>query len=193
MVIYLYKDREGQAKGSLFFLEDALSRYLEGACLKEEKTCVFKDEKGKPRVGGNRLFVSASHSGEWVACAVSDAEVGIDIQNVRSIDGDRILRRFGTSEEEALTAAEGSEAFFEIWCRKEAFSKYVGEGLSYGLGKIQTCINFESDGKNTIRLAEEISGVKMRSGLLPHDKTMYFAVAGEGEIEWKLCDWCDNE
>ena len=212
MKVYLYRDEKGQAKGSLFFLNDAVRRHIK-SCVKDcadgapgelldrndseiaggvrsqyncesageslaacickcaAEACsrnnteiiknrpvtarrmeeisiyprVLKDTRGRPFVESDGLYVSASHSGEWVACAVSDRPVGIDIQEERKTDALRILKRFGSPEEVCFLEKEGERAFFEIWCRKEAFSKLVGEGLAYGFGRINTCSEVIAD------------------------------------------------
>lgn len=58
-----------------------------------------KTEEGKPYLvmaqGANQGApqISLSHSGAWVVCALSDAPVGVDVQQVRSIS-DAVMRRF---------------------------------------------------------------------------------------------------
>ena len=40
-------------------------------------------DNGQPYLSGCDLHVSISHSGDWVACAVSSCPVGIDIERIR--------------------------------------------------------------------------------------------------------------
>lgn len=94
-------------------------------------------KKGKPYLRDYPFFYNISHSGEYVLCAVSDSEVGADIQ--RDVwDGsartEKIADRFFSSEErKALSALRGQEAerdlFFRLWSRKEAYGKLLGEGI----------------------------------------------------------------
>ena len=91
---------------------------------------IVRGENGKPALRDGGLHFSLSHSGAWVLCAVSDGELGADIQEQRPFD-ERLARRFFTSEE--LDYIHGSPdqdyAFSQIWALKESFSKALGLGL----------------------------------------------------------------
>jgi phosphopantetheinyl transferase (holo-ACP synthase) len=97
---------------------------------------IGKAPSGKPFVAGQHAgitpAVSMSHSGGWVACAVTFAgDVGIDIERMRC---DRNLsgiaaRAFGPLER-AEVAAEGCRRFYAIWTLREAMAKAIGTGLA---------------------------------------------------------------
>ncbi|MGJ3647007.1 4'-phosphopantetheinyl transferase family protein [Sphingomonas sp. GlSt437] len=93
---------------------------------------------GKPALVESALCFSATHSGEHWAVAVSNVEVGLDIETHKpGIDHRDIAHGlFAPMEVAALTAlpdTAAERAFFDIWARKEAFVKALGEGLSYPL------------------------------------------------------------
>lgn len=102
-------------------------------------------ESGKPYVGvGSGMYVSISHSHGLCAVAVSDSEIGVDIEYIdpsRSTERlKRLAARFFSADELAYIKAEADagdavlpERFFEVWCAKESYVKYTGDGLS-GLG-----------------------------------------------------------
>ena len=95
-------------------------------------------ESGKPYVGvGSGMFVSISHSHGLCAVAVSDSEIGIDIEYIdpnRPYERlKRLAKRFFATDELEYAAADLTERFFEVWCAKESYVKYTGDGLS-GLG-----------------------------------------------------------
>ena len=171
--LYKYKLKKGESCRSLGFIRDALER-----CFPDRggEIGLYKDELGKPLTDRDEIRVSATHTGDIVICAVSGKEVGIDAQTVKEgLNAERIAGRFFTEYEEKKVLEEGPEAFYEIWCRKEAFSKVTGKGLSYGLKKIST-VN-ESGEYNP-----EIDGVRTIGERIPEG---YFACAGgEGEILW---------
>lgn len=89
------------------------------------------------------VFFSLSHSGEYVICALSEKEVGADIQMIPQYRPDRlkreqnILDRFFSETEAKQVADIGTEKgrrnFYRIWAAKEAFMKLTGKGLSRGL------------------------------------------------------------
>ncbi|MDR0126231.1 MULTISPECIES: 4'-phosphopantetheinyl transferase family protein [Bacillus] len=95
------------------------------------------EENGKPVVRQIPSFhFNLSHSGDWVVCAVDDAPVGIDIEEMKPIDLTIAKRFFSNDEYQDLLSqpVERQEAyFFHLWSMKEAFIKLTGKGLSYGL------------------------------------------------------------
>jgi 4'-phosphopantetheinyl transferase len=76
--------------------------------------------------------VSLSHSGGWVAVAVSDVgAVGIDIEVHRPRRNfNRIAATAFGPEEQCLVAADGAPGFYRIWTLKEAMAKASGAGLA---------------------------------------------------------------
>jgi len=88
---------------------------------------------GKPEVPGLRFNIS--HSGARALIALSQVEVGADIELPRPRRTDDIARRFfAPGEVQRLFALGDAEArreqFFRLWTCKEAFLKVTGEGLS---------------------------------------------------------------
>lgn len=111
--------------------------YFKESVLKEEKT----------------LFFSLSHSGDFVLCALSDEEVGADIQRIPDADTKKILReeqiaeRFFTEQERIWYQQEDVAAsflpeqkrwrFYRIWAAKEAYMKWTGNGLTEGVSTFE--------------------------------------------------------
>jgi 4'-phosphopantetheinyl transferase len=75
--------------------------------------------------------VSLSHSGCWVACAISDAgPLGIDIETQcphRNFSG-IAAAVFGPGEQSQVTTY-GAAGFYRIWTLKEAMAKASGKGI----------------------------------------------------------------
>ncbi len=88
-------------------------------------------EQGKPYFENQTLpFFNISHAGGLVVLAVSDREVGVDIQNMRSQRETSMAERFFTEEESrAVSEDETREIFYKLWSRKEALGKCTGEGV----------------------------------------------------------------
>ncbi|WOX06900.1 4'-phosphopantetheinyl transferase family protein [Microbulbifer pacificus] len=98
---------------------------------------------GKPLLADfPELHFSLSHSGQWLALAVScEAPIGIDIeQPSKPRDFLRIARHYFHPEECALLESPPLELmpmhFYRLWTMKEAFFKARGTGISEGLGRI---------------------------------------------------------
>ena len=95
----------------------------------EEMRTVAAGKNGKPYLEAvPDLFYNLSHSGTKVLLAVSDREIGCDIQKVSGCR-ERIVKRFYTEAEQAYVSGS-AERFTEIWSRKESFVKAVGLGIS---------------------------------------------------------------
>ncbi|MBQ7386362.1 MAG: 4'-phosphopantetheinyl transferase superfamily protein [Ruminococcus sp.] len=87
---------------------------------------------GKPvaEVKGNEVFVSLTHSGNFVACALSNTPVGIDLEVKRDFNP-RVLKALCDAEREFVAKSKDEAiAFLKIWTAKEAYLKMTGEGLA---------------------------------------------------------------
>jgi len=84
-----------------------------------------KRENGKPYLEGAPFCFNLSHSGEYVACALSECEVGVDIEKVRHVS-EGVMRRF------VGKCTESDEENTRLWTRYEAIGKFLGTGIPYG-------------------------------------------------------------
>ena len=81
------------------------------------------------------LGLSISHSGQWVACAVSpDGPVGLDIERIDPARDVVAIAEQAFGSEEAgrlqfLDPAARADAFYRMWCRYEANIKLGGRGI----------------------------------------------------------------
>lgn len=84
----------------------------------------------------NNHYFNISHSGNWVAVAFSDGEVGVDVEKIKG-DRRKIARRFFTpSEIEDMTSLKEEEQqlyFYQLWTLKESYMKAIGNGISMSL------------------------------------------------------------
>ncbi len=88
-----------------------------------------RGEHGKPYLAGSRVRFNMSDSGDVALYAVTlDAEIGVDVERVRGIDGAGIARRFLPAPE-AATVHDDPASFFRVWTRREAYLKCIGVGL----------------------------------------------------------------
>lgn len=92
------------------------------------------DESGKLYLPDCEFHVNLSHSGDYAVCAVSEGEVGVDIERVKKADI-HLAKRFFTAEEYDYikNSVSPDDAFFEMWVKKESFIKAVGKGLAIPL------------------------------------------------------------
>lgn len=108
---------------------------------------IAHSEKGKPYLQdksfclqkGQLPYFNLSHAGDYVVCAISNQEIGIDIERMRdNIKVLNLAKRFFSEEEQQkiLDSPEEKrlEVFTKIWTVKESCFKYTGEGLTRDLG-----------------------------------------------------------
>lgn len=141
------------------------SRELLSRAAKELCGCkdaeVLVSEGGKPYFANLDMKFSISHSGERMIIAVSDREIGADIQ-IKKPMRDGVAKRFFTEgEQEYVFSADSPDEqldrFYEIWTKKEAYGKWKGCGLSNVLSVDVTKMSFytEDDGEYALAIYEE--------------------------------------
>ena len=137
--------------------------------------------RGKPSLGSawseSGLRFNVSHSGSCALYAFTvGRNIGVDLEHTDRRLGDRgriAGRFFAPGEYRAYCAVQPEQrrgAFFNCWTRKEAFTKALGEGLSYPLGGFEVT-------------------------LLPGEEARLVRVDAEpgAEGRWSLCHLCPAE
>lgn len=86
---------------------------------------------------------NVSHSGEVVVLATAAGEIGVDVEELRTVPtAERLARRFFSPvERDFVLALDGSDrdrAFFRIWTQKEAYLKATGLGVGMPLREVET-------------------------------------------------------
>jgi len=85
---------------------------------------------GKPFLANDpRVQFNISHAGCYVACAVSDEPVGIDIELIKHMKPNIAKRFFTTNETAYIIADDHARRFYEVWTKKESRIKWEGKGL----------------------------------------------------------------
>jgi len=96
-------------------------------------------DSGKPRIEGTRSpAFNVSHTRGLVAVAVADeGDVGVDVEQLRARDVERLTRRsLARVETEFVNAAAAGERlrrFYDVWTAKEAWLKARGTGIAFDL------------------------------------------------------------
>ena len=142
-------------------IRSLLSSYLKNQLSREE---LLKNENGKPYFANGPYF-NISHSGKYVLMAVSTAEIGVDIEEIKNRDMSSLVRIF--NEAEAKMIKEHSD-FYYLWCAKESLIKCMGltvgkvreipglplNGLKTYKGKDYQCKSFIYD-KHIVSITRE--------------------------------------
>lgn len=122
-----------------------LKHGLSQAGLSEFPQAFSVGEYGKPYLKDSDFFFSISHSGDWAVCAISNREVGCDIEKVHPVDL-KLARRFSPEEHSAIMSADELdrlELFYRYWTLKESFLKTTGLGMKLPLNRFQIVIDNE--------------------------------------------------
>ena len=93
---------------------------------------ILRDEMGKPYFAECALHFNVSHSGEYLAIAVSELPVGVDIQEPKNIK-DGMFRKVVHPEEAEFIGENCQQDFLRLWVLKESFVKAEGKGLRISL------------------------------------------------------------
>ena len=107
---------------------------------------IARTESGKPYFPNcPGLHFSISHSGRYWACAVSEAEVGLDLQQYvkRRLETreeaakrfQKMAHRFFHPVESAYVDGDPYTRFFQVWAAREAYVKYTGQGIDKHFSK----------------------------------------------------------
>ena len=97
----------------------------------------------------NGFRFSLSHTDEYVAVAIAECEVGIDIEKKSRPIAPRLYRTLSENEKKLCENDPG--AFLKIWVKKEAYLKSTGQGLRLRPEEVDTtalknCLVFERGG-----------------------------------------------
>ena len=96
------------------------------------------NEFGKPSLPNLPIHFSLSHCKDAVACAVSDHNIGIDVESIVLYNPDVARRVCTAAELEMLEQSANKDVdFIKLWTAKEAISKYEGMGLSLPFADIE--------------------------------------------------------
>lgn len=129
------------------FIEECLEKYLEtaGKTKLNGDTVIDKNKNSKPYFKDYPdIRFSISHSADLVVLAMSESEVGVDIEKIKPRDYQGIVdRHFSEGENAEVSDLNG---FLKVWTKKEAFLKLTSEGLA-GLPNADVSKPYEYNGR----------------------------------------------
>lgn len=105
-----------------------------------ENIVLERDANGKPYLKNELVHFNISHSESLVAVAVSDRDVGVDLEKIRDVNVKLVDRYFTKKEREYISVnlPDWQTRFFEVWTKKEAILKMSGVGLRVKLNELET-------------------------------------------------------
>lgn len=111
--------------------------------------CIRLNEWGKPFAPDGGCF-NISHSGSYVLFALSDFEIGCDIERIRFLNPLKTGRAvFGENERQYIADSyDKIGSFFKLWTKKESLLKCIGEGFHRSAKSVDVSFDcFEEHGK----------------------------------------------
>lgn len=111
----------------------------------------------KPYLDVDDFFFNVSHSGKYALIAISNKEVGCDIEEIEKADINVVKRFFHENEYYKLLTLlqkERNEVFYRLWTIKEAYRKNKGVGLQMALDEddFSSCIDKADFEVNTVHM-----------------------------------------
>lgn len=156
-----------------------------------EKMEITRDEYGKPFLLSPSIDLefNISHAGDWVVVAIDSMEIGIDIEQIVTMNLE-IAERFFTQEEYKYIAnqtlqEQKNEQFFRIWTMKESYIKGVGRGLTIPLDSFTTIINNKET--TSIRVEEDLRYLNT----FRHDTSYFISVCSTTPFDGKNIEIID--
>jgi 4'-phosphopantetheinyl transferase len=181
-------DRYVAARG---WLRTLLGSYLS---IEPHRLQFSYDSFGKPHLSDNApsMSFSVSHCDDWGLFGFTHQHrIGVDLERVREgINVEDLAQRFFSENElrklRSLPPAQQREAFYRAWTRKEAYLKARGEGLSFGLDRVE--VSLAPDEPAMILSAADDPGISQRwavQHLLPRPGYVGAATVEASNIEFK--------
>lgn len=118
------KEKALKYKNEIDQIRSLASSYLVNSLSNEP--LLFND-MGKPFFENGPYF-NISHSGKYIVMAVSNKEVGVDIEENVEKNMSSLIRIF--NEAEAKMIKEHTD-FYYLWCAKESLIKCIGSSISH--------------------------------------------------------------
>jgi len=138
MIKLYFQEIENAKSYSESFALKILSEYLN---VDEKSLVVLRDRFGKPYLKDYpETHFNISHTKGAIVCAVSDKQVGIDIEGLRKVNY-KIAEKYFTEAEKEYIFSEvkgQDDRFIEVWTKKEAYVKWVGRGMEIPLDSFDT-------------------------------------------------------
>lgn len=172
-----------------YIISHGILRYILSYYIKQSpKSLEFITNKyGKPSLKGSNIKFNMSHSHNIVCYIIAfNNKVGIDIEvNDNNLDIMELSKLVLTTKEnmllESLEYDEQRKTFYDLWTKKEALVKAIGEGLSYPINTIEA-LSMASGDKVTLTSINNSVSQELYTYTLELELNYSAAIATETKI-----------
>ena len=104
--------------------------------ISKDEIQIIRAPNGKPYIKDGDLHFNLSYSEEIYIIAISNHEVGVDVEKLSTaVNIDLIVKKYFSEEEKKYMNVGKNKylrirRFYELWTRREAFVKYLGTGIT---------------------------------------------------------------
>lgn len=98
------------------------------------KIKITRDSYGKPHCNLDKIYISASNSGNHRVVVVSSEPVGIDCEEMTELSSIRLRMIYGNTMDE--------EAYYQKWTKLESISKLFGKGLTDSIDQLESKMQY---------------------------------------------------
>lgn len=96
---------------------------------------IIRNEYGKPMLRSGEVHFNLSHSGNYVALAIADVEIGVDMEKIMDVHWPTVKKVFSGEQQARLKQTPEMEQpalFTRMWTECEAVLKLWGTGFAAG-------------------------------------------------------------
>lgn len=146
-----------------------------------EEVKVLEGRYGKPYIYGKneKIKFNISHTDKAVICAISNDEIGVDIEKVKPLEYKKISRIFTSEEQTKIISSDSLAMFYEVFTKKEAYTKMLGVGLNMPFNKFNVLDNLD-DVLRTLTIEDYMISISSRK---INQKKIFLDVIKEDETK----------
>lgn len=135
---YLIYDLKCNYKDSIEFIIKCFKEFG----VKTVRSEYFYSISGKLEIFSQRYHFSLSHSNELIVAAISNENIGVDVEYIKPIKMNFLNKVFSFDELNHLEKSQYNLlAFYNLWTRKESKVKLLENGISSKIKSVNVLIN----------------------------------------------------
>ncbi|MBQ7358172.1 MAG: 4'-phosphopantetheinyl transferase superfamily protein [Clostridia bacterium] len=126
----IMKKSHAEARAQSLYALEVLAHGLKSLKIDSSSLTLAKTSSGKPYFEGEMLYFSLSHDADTVAAAISDRDVGVDIQSSKDATRENAIAKRFFAQDECEGIRSGNLDFLTAWTRREAYAKLTDTPLA---------------------------------------------------------------